>query len=354
MATLADLISKVRMELSDQPKQFNKAFTGDGSTKDFVLGVKPVDVSTLLVTVNNVPIANPSGYTIEATYGVVHFASAPATGASIKITGSVFRYFSDAEIEYFVNTAVSQHTYNRTDAYGRAMTLKLLPEVEVYPITILATVEALWTLSTDASFDINIFAPDGVTIPRSERYHQLINLIQQRMEQYRNLCSALNIGLWRIEVGTLRRVSRTTNKLVPIFMPQEIDDSRRPERVYLPNDLNGRTPTPTTAGIYDIILYQGDSWYAIFDFPNDTDFSDLVFKAQIRTYPNSPSLWGEFTITVEDNVAKKLRLSLTKSQSEKIPARAFWDLQATSLSDDSFEKTYIRGQVFCEREITQD
>lgn len=354
MATLADLVSKVRMELGDLPKQFTKTFVGDGSTKDFELGVKPVDVSTLVVTVNNTPVANPTGYTIEAGYGVIHFTSAPASNAAIKVVGSVFRYFSDAEVEYFVNTAVTQHIYNRSDSYGRSMTLKMLPEVEVYPVTILSTIEGLYTLATDSAFDINIFAPDGVTIPRSERYHQLMNLIQQRSEQYRQLCAALNIGLWRIEVGTLRRVSRTTNKLVPIFMPQEIDDSRRPERVFLPNDMTGRTPTPTTAGIYDIILYQGDSWYAIFDFPDSTDFSDLVFKAQIRTYPNSPSLWGEFTITVEDAPTKKLRLALTKAQTERIPARAFWDLQATSLSDDTFEKTYIRGQVFCEREITQD
>lgn len=352
MATLADLVSKVRMELGDQPKQFTKTFTGDGSTVDFVLGVKPVDTSTLLVTVNGVARANPTHFTIEAQHGVIHFVTAPALNAVINVTGSVFRYFSDSEITYFVNTAVTQHTFNRTDSYGRAMTIGMLPEVEVYPVTILSSIEGLYTLATDAAFDINIFAPDGVTIPRSERYHQLTNLIQQRMEQYKMLCAALNIGIHRIEVATLRRVSRTTNKLVPIFMPQEIDDSRRPERVYLPNDMTGRTPLPSTAGIYDIILQQGDSWYGIFDFPDSTNFNDLVFKAQIRTYPSSPSLWATFTITVEDAPTKKLRLALTSAQTQVIPVRAFWDLQATSLSDSTFEQTYIRGQIFCEREVT--
>ena len=352
MATLADFVSKVRMELGDQPKQFTKTFTGDGSTVDFVLGVKPVDTSTLLVTVNGVARANPTHFTIEAQHGVIHFVTAPANNSVITVTGSVFRYFSDSEITYFVNTAVTQHTFNRTDSYGRAMTIGMLPEVEVYPVTILSSIEGLYTLATDAAFDINIFAPDGVTIPRSERYHQLTNLIQQRMEQYKMLCAALNIGIHRIEVATLRRVSRTTNKLVPIFMPQEIDDSRRPERVYLPNDMTGRTPLPSTAGIYDIILQQGDSWYGIFDFPDNTNFNDLVFKAQIRTYPSSPSLWATFTITVENSTTKKLRLALTKAQTQVIPVRAFWDLQATSISDPTFEQTYIRGQIFCEREVT--
>jgi hypothetical protein len=354
VATLSDLVSKVRMELNDQPKQFNKTLAGDGSTKDFPLGVKPVDVTTLEVRVNGVIVGQPSTFTIEAIHGVIHFNSPPANNAVITVTGSVFRYFSDSELEYFVNTALTQHTFNKSDNFGRATTVRSIPAVEEYPIVILSTVEALYALATDSAFDINIFAPDGVSIPRSERYHQLMALIGQRMEQYRNLCAALNIGLWRIEVGTLRRVSRTTNKLVPVFMPQEIDDSRRPERVYLPIDMTGRTPVPSTVGIYDIILQQGDSWTAVFDFPNDLDFDDLNFKAEIRTYPNSPSRWAVFNIAVEDAVEKKLRLSLTKDQTEYLPVRSFWDIQATSDSDPDFEQTYLRGQVFCERQITLD
>lgn len=353
MAVLSELVSKVRMELNDQPKQFNKTLAGDGSTRDFALGVKPVELLTLLVTIDNVVQAQGVDFTIESQHGVLHFINTPALDAVIKVDGSVFRYFADSEIEYFVNTAVTQHTYNRSDSYGRQVTISLLPEVEVYPLTILSTVEALYALATDASFDINIFAPDGVTIPRSERYHQLMGLINQRTEQYRNICAQLNIGLYRIEVGQLRRVSRTTNKLVPVYVPQEIDDSRRPERVYLPIDVTGRTPIPSTIPVYDIILQQGDSWTAVFDFPDDLDFDDLNFKAEVRTYPNSPSLWASFTVEVEDLPTRKLRLSLNKSQTERIPVRAFWDLQATSDSDSDFRQTYLRGQIFNEREITQ-
>jgi hypothetical protein len=93
VATLADFVSKVRMELGDQPKQFTKTFTGDGSTVDFVLGVKPVDTSTLLVTVNGVARANPTHFTIEAQHGVIHFVTAPALNAVINVTGSVFRNY---------------------------------------------------------------------------------------------------------------------------------------------------------------------------------------------------------------------------------------------------------------------
>jgi hypothetical protein len=352
VAVISELVSRVRVELGDMAKQFRWSGEGDGSNKDFYLDVKPIDPNTLVIRVNNVPIPTPSGYTLEKDHGMIHFAVAPANNAVITAEGTHYRYFTDADIEHFIDTAATQHTHNRSDSYGRAMTLAKISAVEEYPLVILSSIEALWVLATDSAFDINIFAPDGVTIPRSERFHQLSNIIQQRWEQYKQLCAALNIGLWRIEIGTLRRTSRITNKLVPVYVPQEIDDSRRPERVYLPTDVMGRNPLPSTAGIYDIVLYQGDSWYALFDFPDNTDFNDLVFKAQIRTYPNSPSLWATFNITVEDAPTKKLRLSLTKAQTQYMPVRAFWDLQATSLSDPDFEKTYIRGQVFCEREIT--
>jgi hypothetical protein len=353
VAVLSDLVSRVRVELGDIAKQFTWDGKGDGSKKAFYVDVKPVDQSTLSVRVNGSAIAYPTGYTLEKDYGVIHFTTEPDYNALIHVEGSHFRYFADSDIETFVGTAVTQHTHNRTDSYGRALTVARLDPVEEYPLIILASIEALWALATDSAFDININAPDGVMIPRAQRFTQLTQIINQRWDQYKQLSAALNIGLWRIEMGTLRRVSRTTNKLIPVYMAQEVDDSRRPERVYLTNELNGRTPTPSNIGTYDIILSQGDSWYGIFDFPNDTNFDDLVFKAQIRTYPNSPSLWAEFNITVENASLKKLRLSLTKKQTENMPVRAFWDIQATSLSDPDFEQTYIRGQVFADSQVTQ-
>ena len=353
MAVLSDLVSRVRMELGDLPREFSTGFSGDGFRTAFDLKQRPVNPNTLVVKVNGNPIAQPSGYRVEEQHGVIHFTQAPNLDAIITVSGTSYRYFIDSDLEKFVNTAVGQHTHNRTDSLGSLVTMGKLPIVEEYPLVILSTIEALWTLATDASFDINIMAPDGVTIPRDQRYSQLTNMIQQRWDQYKQLSSALNIGLWKIEMGTLRRVSRITNKLVPVYIPQEIDDSRRPERAYIQNDLNGRTPMPSTIGAYDIILNQGDSWFALFDFPDSTDFNDLVFKAQIRTYPNSPSIWAEFTITVEDAPTKKLRLALPKSKSRYIPRRAFWDLQATSLSDPDYEHTFIRGQVFLNEQVTQ-
>ena len=354
MANIYDLASRVRLELGDQPKQFSLTFTGDGQTSDFPLAIHPIDPYTLEVYVNGSPVAVTTGYTLEADVGVVHFVHTPAASSAILIRGLVYRYFTDDDICQFVNTAVTQHTYNRSNGLGSQMTVALIPAVEEYPLAILATIEALWALATDASFDIDIQAPDGVSIPRSERYRQLTQTIQNRWEQYRQLCSALNIGLWRIEMGTLRRISRTTNKLIPVYMAQEIDDSRRPERVYIQNDLLGHIPFPSYVEVQDIILYQGDSYREEVDFP--FDITGLEWKAQIRTYPNAPSLYGTFDIAVTyvSETLSKITLSLDSKSTAYLPPRAFWDLQATATDDSGYENTYLRGQVFTTQEVTLD
>lgn len=354
MALLSDLVSRVRLEIGDQASQFSYAATGDGTTKAFPIGKYPVDPATLYITVNGTAQATPANYTLEANLGIIHFVIAPALNATIAVSGQNYRYFTDEDITTFVCDAVTQHTYNRVDSYGSQVTINSIPPVEEYPVAVLASIEALWALATDSAFDINITAPDGVVIPRAQRYQQLSNIIQQRWEQYRLLCSQLNVGLWRIEMGTLIRTSRTTNKFVPIYMGQEIDDARKPERVYIHNDLTGRNPFPTYAQIQDLILYQGNSFQEEFTFPFDT--TGLTWESQIRSYPNSPSLYATFTITKvsTSSTASTIRISLTVEQTSYLPQRAFWDLVATSATDPNYAMTYIRGQVFTTTGVTMD
>jgi len=354
VATISDLLSRVRLELGDQQKAFTFNATGDGSTKVFATGIKPMEVENLSVKVAGSSIAYPTGYTVEQSTGIVTFATAPANNAAIVIQGNVDRYFLDSELTEFINDAVNQHTYNRVDSYGSQVTLATISAVEEYPVAILASIEGLWALATDAAFDINITAPDGVMIPRSERYRQLTEIISERWNQYRLLCSQLNIGLWKIEMGTLIRTSRTTNKYVPIYVGQEIDDSRMPERVWIQNNLTGRNPFPSYAQTYDIVLYQGNSYQSTFDFP--FDITGMDFEAQIRTYPNSPSLYATFEVTVVSTSTSlsTLQLNLEVSDTEYLPPRAFWDLRATSSSDSNWAQTYIKGQVFTTEAVTLD
>lgn len=350
MALLADLISRVRLELGDMAREFTFNAVGDGATAEYYVNNKPVDPYTLLVTVAQQFIPAPTGYKLEVDTGIVRFRTPVETGAAIQIHGTAFRYFSDSDITRFVNTAIEQHTYERTDAYGSRVTVDSIPAVEEYPLAILATIEALWVLATDSAFDINITAPDGVVIPRSERYAQLTGMIAQRSEQYKSLCAQLNIGLWRIQMGNLRRVSRRTNKLVPIYLAQEFDDGRKPERVYVQNDLIGRKDLPSTVEVYDLIMNQGDSYSQ--DFILGAPITNLSFSAEIRTYPNSPTRWAAFNVTIIDVQTGRIRISLPQQSTRYLPVRGFWDLQATSTVDSTFQRTFLRGQTFVTQQVT--
>ena len=103
-----------------------------------------------------------------------------------------------------------------------------------------------------------------------------------------------------------------------------------------------------------MVIEEGDNFSVTLDFPDDTNFNDLVFKAQIRTYPGSPTLWATMSTLVTSPSLKKLQISLTKEQTKYLPVRCSWDIQATSISDPTQVRTYLRGQVFVNRQVTTD
>lgn len=55
-------------------------------------------------------------------------------------------------------------------------------------------------------------------------------------QRYAELCSLMGIGLYKIQVSNMRRVSRQTGRLVPIFVDREYDDHDFPIRVLPPID----------------------------------------------------------------------------------------------------------------------
>jgi hypothetical protein len=348
MATLEALSGRVRMELSDPAKSFVYTTTATGTNR-YEIPYSPVDGASLQAFVDAVDVSDDCE--VEQHTGVVTFDVAPTLGDDITIQGTYYRYFLDSEISEFVNTAVKQHAHNRVDEFGRAITLENLPVIEEYPLTILATIQGLYTLLTDASFDIDISTPDGVGIPRSQRHRQLMELIEQRRAQYNQLCEALNIGLNRIEVFTFRRISRMTNRYVPVYLPQEVDDRSKPQRAYLPLPTYGAAPAEESVGRYDMVFTQGDDYSVVLDFPFVlTGYTPL---AQIRLYPESAAYAAEFVTEVVDAELGQLRLSLPSSVTKRIPLRAYWDVQLTNNETEEV-KTYIAGSVFCKRQVSRD
>jgi len=348
VATNQAMINKVRLELGDQSSTFDISVVGNGSATRFETGTYPLDGASLTITVNGTPETNA---TVEERTGVVTFDTPPANGATVRFQGTKYRYFGAVDLQTFIDAAVAEHTYNRTDAFGRGMVLGNLPVVEEYPLAILATIKALWALATDAAFDIDIYAPDGVNIPRSERYRQLLQQIDALTGQYKEYCTALNIGIYRIEVFNLRRVSKMTGRLVPVYIEREIEDNSPPQRVWLPTNTYGAEPVPASSGEYDILTKQGDAYEVTLDF--DFDLTNYTLKAQARTFPQSQIVGAEFTITPIDLTLGTVTLSLTPDQTRKLPLKSYWEVQVTSNTDANDVRTMLSGMVFCERDTTR-
>jgi hypothetical protein len=290
---------------------------------------------------------------VEETTGYMTFDEVPETGAVVVAAGTYFKYFTVTEIEQFVCTAFDQHTANHADTYGRAVLLDTLPGLEEYPVITYASTLALYTLATDASFDIDITAPDGVQIPRSERYRQLMQMIEVRKQQYRELCSQLGIGLYRIDVFSLRRISKTTNRYVPIYLPLEVNDRSMPQRVILPIPSYGSAIAPSSVPTRDLMMYEGDNFVAILDFPDAFDVTDYTWESSISNQIGSAVSIVDFTIENITGATDQLQLSLTSAQTDLLPEKCFWDIQGTLIADTSQVQTYMRGTVITTRQVTQ-
>jgi hypothetical protein len=360
VATVQQLTDRLRAEIGDTARAFTDTFTGDGVTYRFQLSTAPVQGYSLQVTVNGV---NKSNFvTVEEGVGMLDFGTAntPPNNSVIKVVGQSYRYFTDSEISYYIHTGFLEHARGATDTSGaRINQIDLLPPIEEYPVVLLASTLALYTLATDSAFDIDIISPDGVSIPRSERFRQLNEMLEIRRNQYKELCAMLGIGLYRIEVMTLRRISRRTNYLVPVYRPQEIDDKSLPQRVRLNIPNYGDTTPQGTAMIRDLTAYAGDSFTAEFQF--QFDISGYTPKAQVRLFSQGnyaqvgPAILAEFTFVkfayTNSGVIDSIRLSLPKTVTDDLPPTAYYDLQLTA--PDQTVRTYLTGKIFTEREVTK-
>jgi hypothetical protein len=243
---------------------------------------------------NGVNISDDSS--VEEQTGVLVLDQVPADGDEILVSGTYYRYFTATEVEKIVQEALLTHSNGHTDVVGRQITIENLPVIEEYPVVIHAVTLALYTLATDASFDIDIQAPDGVNIPRSERYRQLMDMIQARQSQYRELCTLLGIGLYRIDVFNLNRISKATGRLVPMYLPQEVDDRSYPERTHVATPTLGAIPQPWETEAGELTAYQGRSFITSLDVTDN--FAGKSFTVKLLNQRNSPLAVREFVLSV--------------------------------------------------------
>jgi len=182
VATLASLSNVLRAELGDTARSFVDTFTGDGITTRYQLNQAPVQGATLVikVTAGSTTTDVSSTTIVEEGTGVITLAVAPANNSIVTVVGTAFRYFTDSEICYYINTAFAEHARTSTDSNGSLVTMSTLPVVEEYPLVILASTLALYALATDASFDIDIISPAPVKPCLGDLFHRHLPLWRNR------------------------------------------------------------------------------------------------------------------------------------------------------------------------------
>jgi hypothetical protein len=230
MANLTPLehtIELARNYLRDFPKFFQVSFDALGRT--YELGQPNIDKDSLwIATVTNSTVTEltSSQYSIDERNGIIRLASTPAANTRLMVEGYYYEWLLPSDLEFYCIRSINFHTPTIDVPLEQAN-----PAV-LDAVGIGALVEALQALMTEFARDIDVMTSESVHIPGSQRFRMLQTLCQQWEVEYRKHANNLNIGPERIAQFSLRRVSRTTNKLVPLYKSKELGDYGPLERIF--------------------------------------------------------------------------------------------------------------------------
>ncbi len=231
-ASISKVTTIARGFLRDFPKFFQVSFNAVGRT--YELGNPNIDSDSLWVAsyTNNAPVtitANTSAssyYSLDARNGILRFNQTPSAGANILVEGYYYEWVLPSDLEFYAIRAIEQHVYNLE------LPLESMSAIVIDTIGMSCVVESLWGLLTEYSRDIDITTSESVHIPASQRFRMVQSLLEYWSKAYERQAKALNIGLERIEIMNLRRVSRSTNRYVPIYKSKELGEYGPIERLF--------------------------------------------------------------------------------------------------------------------------
>jgi len=249
-----ELVRRTRIELGDPRQAFRSTMMCDGAVAWFNLPKENIsrdDFNIDIIPAGGGPLqALESGtdFTLHTQEGQVQLTAPPAANSQVLFTGYAYSLFNDDDMTDYLRDAITWHCYNRSMreryrtpqgfiAYrDTPMGLDNLPPVEEPLLAMRATVNLLWVLATDSSSDVNVQTAEGTTIDRGQRYSQIMNQIQALQARYEKDCAQVNGGPYRWETIRLRRVSKTTGRLVPLYKERDYDDFSYPSRLVPPID----------------------------------------------------------------------------------------------------------------------
>lgn len=226
-------VQLARNYLRDFPKFFQVSFDAIGRT--YELGQINVDPSTLWIgtyTGSTVTELTPSQYSLDSRNGILRIGSTLPSNTKIMVEGYYYEWMLPQDLEFYAERSINFHqpTINTP--------LEQASQAVLDVVGLGALVEALQALMTEYARDIDVMTSESIHIPGSQRFRMLQSLCQQWETEYRKHANNLNIGPERIEQFSLRRVSRTTNRLVPLFKSKELGDYGPIERIWA-EDIEG-------------------------------------------------------------------------------------------------------------------
>lgn len=351
MTTLDSLIRRVRLEMADLKRPFYEVRSSAGVAR---LDLQAEHIETLFVYPKDDPgtLIPDSEYSLDAAAGRVFFDPVRTSGELLVFEGESSKLFSDEEFTVFVESAFAKHT----NARNPAVNYSTLPVVEEHLVSILAKIEALWVLLTSAAYDINIHAPEGMFVPRAQRFQQLQALLEMTQAQYKELSNALGVGLYTVEMFNLRRVSRRTGRYVPVFLDREVDDTRPAQRVYPEISPMGGPVAANTVPAYTLHVFQGRPFEETFTLYEDADtLLDITtlseFTADLIRTPHTAAVhrvvMPEFEVVV-DTANSQVTVRLTDEDTAKLETTGsyVWKLGWRVAEDDVM--TLMDGPVLVE------
>lgn len=230
-AVVEEVTVMARTFLRDFPKFFQTAF--DATTRTYELGHPNIDTDSLYVAVytSNTPTElAASAFSLDSRNGILRLAATPAANSRVMVEGYYYEWILPADLEFYAHHAIEEHVYNLS------VPLENMSDLVIDTIGMATVVNALWALLSEYSRDIDVMTSESVHIPGSQRYRMVQSLLEYWQRQYEAQARALNIGINRIEVMNLSRVSRTTNRYVPIYVAREIGDYGPVERIFPERD----------------------------------------------------------------------------------------------------------------------
>jgi hypothetical protein len=229
VADLSTITNIARTYLRDFPKFFQTSFDVVGRT--YELGQINIDADSLWVAVytstsGTASALTSSQYSIDERNGVLRLSSTYEANTKLLIEGYYYEWVTPADLDFYAQRALEKHLHTVN------LQVAQLADVVINAIGIAAICESLWALMTEYSRDIDVLTSESIHIPASQRFRMVQALLMQWEKEYERHATNLNIGFDRLEVFNLRRVSRTTNRLIPIYKQKEFGDYSPTERLW--------------------------------------------------------------------------------------------------------------------------